>query len=162
MEHDLDQTPKAPKSSLTQSTENLNAYNGKLKHKKRAAQRVQKLLSFYPDYSKVSPDYVAAMTEAFAYFSDDVQDSLLNPISGLPSTFRFLPVVADTLSAGRAVAASMSIHAKVAVFENTDAWLAWQAVRPSPCVDIRVEGQPVRKGWWFATEFPLPPLQVPN
>ena len=66
-------------------------------------------MNLYPDYGKVQPEYVAAMTEAFEFFTDAVQDRLLSPTSGLPSTFRYLPVVADVLTAGRAIAALLYV-----------------------------------------------------
>ena len=96
-----------------------------------------------------------AMTDAFEFFSDDIQEMLLSPINGLPSTFRTLPVVADVFKAGKDIAGMNAMaNPSVAVYENTDAWKAWQAVKNTPCIDIRAEGKPTRRGWYFPSEYP--------
>ena len=44
----------------------------------------------------------------------------------------------------------------VPVFEGTEAWEAWVKYRGKspPKTDIRIEGQPIRSGWYFPSEFP--------
>ena len=61
---------------------------------------------------------------------------------------------AETYSGATIFASAGLVKPQVPVYENTEAWAAWQQVRKSPCVDIRIDGEPIRQGWWFPTEFP--------
>jgi hypothetical protein len=71
--------------------------------------RVQKLVRIYPDYGKVLPEYIAAMTEVFEAFPEEVQERLLSPLHGLPSQSRFLPVPFDAKELGGKIAASLFV-----------------------------------------------------
>ena len=139
-------------------TEKKDGSKSKAVRQIEAADRVYKLVGMYPDYSNLSFSYMQAMADAFEFFSDDIQETLLNPINGLASTFQKLPVVADVFTAGKAIAGMNAMaNPSVAVYENTDAWKAWQAVKNTPCIDIRVEGKPKGRGWWFPSEYPPKP-----
>lgn len=87
------QTLIAPTSSLVPSTQNLNEYKQKLIDKKATAIRVKKMLACFPDYGKAQPEYVAAITETFEFYSDEVQARLAHPVLGLTSRFDFIPTV---------------------------------------------------------------------
>lgn len=57
---------------------------------------------------------------------------------------------------GKGKEGASSSAASVPVFEGTEAWEAWVKFRGKkpPTTDIRVEGQQIRRGWYFPTEFP--------
>ena len=67
----------------------------------------EKVLKSYPDYGKVSPEYTAAMVEAFAAFSAEIQQGLANVVHGLRGRHAFLPTVADVVKLGNEIAAKL-------------------------------------------------------
>lgn len=78
---------------------------------------------------------------------------------------KFIPHFASWLNAERWQDADLSptprnghCLVQVAVLEGSDAWQAWtrHRGRPPPVTDIREDGKPPRRGWYFPTEFPPP------
>jgi hypothetical protein len=118
------------------------------------------MLLKYPDYNKTSPEYILGIIDAFADYPESIQQELANQRTGLLSKHSYVPTIADVYAMGDAMKKreeeAAKIRPQVKVFEDTEAWAAWQIARNGriPIVDMRDDDGCPRRGWYFPSEFP--------
>lgn len=68
-----------------------------------AKTRVDAILKRYPDYSKATGEYVAALVEVMATYPDAVQDEIADIRQGIAARLKYLPTVADLVGLGNEI-----------------------------------------------------------
>lgn len=98
----------------------------------------KKILSCYPDYGKLPPEYVVNLADVLATYSEPVLVALCNLRTGIVSKCKFPPTVADVVSFCDAFEAQVKFTAEADAAAAT-------------AEKARIE----REEWWRAREAAL-------